>query len=269
MQAGTGSYDLSYDAAADSLLVRLAPPPPEVEVSQHALEGGLVVVHALADGRPVAWEIRQASRAGPLLGQVLARLREISGVLDELAAEAPEGFVDFLAWEAAQDGAYERLDGRVRRKAGGDDAYAQLVVSLFAALDQRCHRQDQRLHLSALRVVSPAAEAVLYPPIVVRRAGTGAAPRPGEIEPVLVAEVVAEDADPDELARRLRAYEAIPGLVRILLLAAETPRAVWRVRDESGRWRDGQAEGVEARLALDELDLVLPLGAVYAGLAPG
>ena len=133
-------YALSYDALADSLLVRLASPPPEAAVHQRALEGGLLVLHALADGTMVAWEIRQASLQGPLLGEMLARLREASGVLDALAAEAPEGFEEFLAWEAAQEAAYERLEGEVRRKPGGDDAYARIVVNLFAAMDQRCHR---------------------------------------------------------------------------------------------------------------------------------
>ncbi|MEK0085332.1 Uma2 family endonuclease [Benzoatithermus flavus] len=268
MQDGARWYELRYDAATDSLLVRLATVPPETPVRQRTLEGGLLVVHAREDGQPVAWEVRQASRAGPLLSQILASLREISGALDALVAEAPRDFAAFLAWEAAQDGAFERLRGEVRRKAGGDDAHARLIVNLFAALDQRWQRADQRLHLSSLRVVSPKAEAVLYPPVVVRRTRAGAEPDKGEIEPVLVAEVVPEDADQAALAPRLEAYEAIPALRRILLLTLGRPRVVWRVRDAAGRWQEGKAEGRAAQVALDELGLVLPLDAVYAGPAP-
>jgi Uma2 family endonuclease len=268
MQDDAGRYELRYDAAADSLLVRLAEAPAGARVEERALEDGVLVVKALEDGRAIAWEIRQASRQGPLLSHILASLREASGALDALAAEAPADFEGFLAWEAAQDGAYERLEGEVRRKPGGDDSYARLVVSLFAALDQRCHRADQRLHLSSLRVVSPKAGAVLYPPIVVRRLRPSEGEEEAGIQPVLVAEVVRADADPTALAPRLRAYEAIPGLARILLLTEGAAHARWRVRDADGRWRDGEARGREARVALKELDLVLPLDAVYAGLLP-
>lgn len=269
MQGEEGCYELRYDALHDRLLVRLAPAPAGAAVRERALEGGRLVAHALENGRAVAWEVRQASRQGPLVGQILAGLREASGALDALAAEAPTDFEAFLAWEAAQDGAYERLGGVVRRKPGGDDAYAQLVVSLFAALDQRCHRPDRRLHLSSLRVVSPAAEAVLYPPIVARRVPAAGESETAGIEPVLVAEVVPEDAPLAALEPRLRAYEAIPSLERALVLSLGAPRARWRARGAGGRWEGGEAEGPGASVALPELGLTLPLGAVYAGLLPG
>jgi hypothetical protein len=50
-----------------------------------------------------------------------------------------------------------------------------------------------------------------------------------------------------------------------MILGADAARASWRVRD-GGIWRDGGAQGRDARLTLDELDLSLTLDAVYAGL---
>src|SRR4051794_18289090 len=105
------TFELSYDAVADSLSVRLAAAPPDVAVRRRELEGGLLVVHGLPDGRPVAWEIRQASLHGPLVAEILSRLHELSGALDTLAETVPTGFEAFLAWEAAQEAPFERLDG--------------------------------------------------------------------------------------------------------------------------------------------------------------
>lgn len=181
-----------------------------------------------------------------------------------LAVSAPLTLDDFLAWEERQPERYELVGGVVRLMAGGTEDHDRISGNIFAALHQRLRGSRCSVHGSNLKVTSRAAEASMYPDAFVR-----CGPRDGTRtrceDPILVVEVLSEGTARYDLIRKRLAYEAIPGLRRILYVATDEARIDMRVRGGDGIWRDEVREGLDARLDLPELDVQVPLAEVYEG----
>ncbi len=80
---------------------------------------------------------------------------------------------------------------------------------------------------------------------------------------MIVFEVLSESTAQYDLTRKRLAYETIPSLKRLVFVSQDEPRLDMRVRDVDGVWQDEVADGLDAFLALPELQLRLPLAEIY------
>jgi Uma2 family endonuclease len=168
----------------------------------------------------------------------------------------------FLEWEQQQSARYELVGGVVRQMAGGIEDHDRISGNAFAALHSRLRGSHCSVHGSNLKVVSRPAGAVMYPDVFVR-CGPRASHRTSVEDPVLVVEVLSEGTAQHDLTRKRLAYEAIPSLRRIAYVWVDEARIDMRVRDDSGRWGDETAEGLDAAMPVPELDLALPMIEIY------
>lgn len=182
--------------------------------------------------------------------------------MDSAAVAAPSTLDAFLEWEARQPERFELACGVVRLMAGGSEDHDRISGNIFAALRIRLRGTPRSAHFSNLKVLSRAADAVMYPDVFVR-CGPREGGRVAVDDPVLVVEVLSESTAKHDLTRKRLAYEAIPSLRRIVYVSTDEPRLDLRVRDASGTWRDDALEGLDASLALPELGLTLPLAEIY------
>lgn len=169
----------------------------------------------------------------------------------------------FLDWEAHQLERFELAGGVVRLMAGGSEDHDRISLNIATALRVRLRGTPCSAHASNLKVLSPAANAVMYPDVFVR-CGPREGGRTAVEDPVVVVEVLSEGTAKHDLTRKRLAYEAILSLRRIVYVSTDEVRLDLRVRDENGSWRDqAPIEGLDAVLPLPELDLALQLAEIY------
>jgi Uma2 family endonuclease len=179
------------------------------------------------------------------------------------ALAVPSTLDAFLEWEAAQPERFELAGGVVRLMAGGSEDHDRISLNIAAALRLRLRGTPCSAHSSNLKVLSRAANAVMYPDAFVR-CGPREGGRAAVDDPVVVVEVLSESTAKHDLTRKRLAYEAIPSLRRIVYVSTDEARLDLRVRGADGLWRDEAAvEGLGGTLALPELDLALPLAEIY------
>lgn len=179
------------------------------------------------------------------------------------ALVAPSTIDAFLAWEQAQELRYELVGGVVRVMAGGSEGHDRIGMYFGAALISRLRGSPCSVHGSNLKVVSRAAGAVMYPDLLVR-CGPRDDRRTSVDDPVLVVEVLSEGTARHDLIRKRIAYEAMPGLARIVYVAVDEARIDMRVRGPDGHWRDETVTGLEASVDLPEIGVTVPLAEIYA-----
>jgi Uma2 family endonuclease len=179
------------------------------------------------------------------------------------ATAAPSTLDDFLAWEQAQELRCELVDGVVRVMAGATEGLDRISCNCLIAIGTRLRGSSCSVHGSNLKVVSRAAGAVMYPDLLAR-CGPRDDRRTSVDDPVLVVEVLSEGTARHDLIRKRIAYEAMPGLARIVYVAVDEARIDMRVRGSDGHWRDETVMGLDASLSLPEIGVTVPLAEVYA-----
>lgn len=179
------------------------------------------------------------------------------------AVVAPSTLDAFLEWETRQPERFELVGGAVRPRFGGTEDHDRILGNVAAALRVRLRGAPCSAHSCNLKVLSRAANAVMYPDAFVR-CGPREGARPAIDDAVVVIEVLSEGTAKHDLTRKRLAYEAIPSLRRIVYVSTDEARLDLRVRDKDGLWRDeAPIEGLDAVLPLPELDVSLPLTEIY------
>lgn len=170
---------------------------------------------------------------------------------------------EFLAWEERQEERYEFVGGVITLMAGGTENDDLVGMNVARALGNRLAGTPCRVHGSNLKVRSPAG-AIMYPNAFVR-CGPGRGDRTVVDDPVLVVEVLSPSTQQADLTRKRWAYQAIPTVQAILLVAADEARVEVARRGPNGRWVSEVRVGLEASIPVEDLGIELPLAEVYAG----
>jgi Uma2 family endonuclease len=182
--------------------------------------------------------------------------------MDSAAVAAPSDLDAFLDWELRQPERFELVGGVVRLMAGGSEDHDRIGLNIATALRTRLRGTPCSAHGPNLKVLSRAANTVMYPDAFVR-CGPREGARNWIEDPVVVFEVLSESTAKHDLTRKRLVYEAIPTLRRIVYVSLDEPRLDLRVRGEDGLWRDDTVEGLGDALPLPELGLTLPMAEIY------
>ena len=86
--------------------------------------------------------------------------------------------------------------------------------------------------------------------------------------PVLVIEVLSESTRRIDLGEKRQAYLALPSLKVLLLVEPDYPLVTVYRRQPEGGFATEEHEGIDAVIALPEIEAELPLAELYEGLAP-
>ncbi len=177
----------------------------------------------------------------------------------------------YVAWQATQPNRHELVDGEVHAMGGGTAAHDRIANTLRFAPTAR---------------LPQGAACRLHGPDMMPRTGTGNARYPDALidcgpcvpealqaqEPVAVFEVLLRSTGWVDQRKKLRDYDATPGIRYYVLVSQDEPRIMVYVRNDNGRLdiRDAVLlEDPEATLDLPSIGISIPLSVIYHGVEFG
>ena len=173
---------------------------------------------------------------------------------------------EFLVWESGDDRRYQLIDGVIQMMAPCSAAHSALISRLSRLIDTA---------LDALPRCRVGAEAGIWPPdsrdryFVADLAVTCIPHERGQIptsDPILVVEILSPSTEAEDRRIKLPAYQRIPSVREIVLVAQDRPAVEVYRQSGDGDWRCDPIEGKDSVLRLGSIDLGVPLRDVYRGL---
>jgi Uma2 family endonuclease len=169
----------------------------------------------------------------------------------------------FLAWAREREGRYELVGGRVVVMAGASRHHAIIVGNLYSIT--RAQIDSTRWTVLADFGLDGGPETLRYPDIMIDE--VNAANAYAAAAPVLVAEVLSPSTPEIDLGDKTSEYLALPSLRTYLVLAQSEPKVwIWRRQDDRFPSSPRIITGLDKVIRIAELNLALPLGAIYAGV---
>jgi len=170
----------------------------------------------------------------------------------------------FLAWAQGLEGRYELAAGRVMMMVGASRAHALIVDNLLALLRGQLDRQ-QWVTLADFGI-DAGPETLRYPDVMVERAGGGASEYTATA-PALVAEVLLPSTAQTDLGDKAAEYLRLQGLMAYLVFEQNKHKVyLWTRAAHAFPSTPNVIMGRDKIIRIAELDLILPLAAVYAGV---
>jgi Uma2 family endonuclease len=170
---------------------------------------------------------------------------------------------EFFDWQRVQDKNYELVDGlpvlTVKAMTGASDRHDRITVNAIGTLFQQLRGKPCRPKTSdtSIRTFRGTRR-----PDVTIECGK---PDPRDMaadEPRMVIEVLSPSTMRFDRFQKLGEYQQHPAIRVILVVDSEAPQVtVWRRDGE--RWATEELEGLDAVLALPEIDATLPLSELY------
>ena len=173
---------------------------------------------------------------------------------------------DYLAGELASPIKHEYLGGVVYAMAGARNLHNRIATNVLGTLHSRLRGQPCQPFNSdtKIRIRLPTQTRFYYPDasIVCR---PNADDDSYQDEPALIAEVLSKRTRRIDEGEKKDASLSIPSLNVYLLVEQDAPLVTLFRRTEAGFVREVY-EGLDVVIPLDEIDIVLPLAEIYAGV---
>jgi Uma2 family endonuclease len=171
----------------------------------------------------------------------------------------------FLDWVQGREGRYELAEGRVVMMVGASRNHGIIVMNLATLIKSQL--DAQHWNVIAEFGLDTGPRTLRYPDIVVDQAG-GRARDLTATAPVLLAEVLSPSTASMDLGDKAAEYLRLPSLSAYLVAAQDEPKVwVWERGAEGLPPAPTIVMGVDKVVHLATLHLMLPLGAIYAGVA--
>lgn len=170
---------------------------------------------------------------------------------------------EFLDWEREQAEKHEFLDGVVRMMVGGTLRHHLVAGNLSRQLGLRLEGRPCFVFSEGPKVRT--GENVLYPDVVVACGSLDLSKDVIEA-PTLIAEVLSPSTAQRDRNEKWRAYQQLESLRYYLILSQDAAAIEVFVRRPEG-WEPRKVTGLDSTLVLPDLDLEVPLAAIYAGTA--
>ncbi|MDP1901536.1 MAG: Uma2 family endonuclease [Rubrivivax sp.] len=169
---------------------------------------------------------------------------------------------NFLVWELRQTLKHEFLRGEVFALTGASQARVALALNLAMALRQHLRGSPCRTLVSDMMLGVEAADACLYPEVMVTCSAADAADRLVTREPVLVVEVLPAAGAARQAGDKFGLCRTLPTLREYLHIDTGTRRCELQRKGDDGAWvRHAFEPGQAVRLA--SVGLVLSAAALW------
>jgi Uma2 family endonuclease len=170
----------------------------------------------------------------------------------------------FFAWVDRQEGRYELSDGRVVMMVGASRAHGLIVANLIAILKGQLDPKEWSVIADFGLDLGP--KTLRYPDIVIDRAGGDRSGRTATA-PILLAEVLSPSTAELDLGDKAAEYLQLSSLAIYLVFSQDEPKAwMWTRRDQGFPPAPTVLRGEDKIIKVAPLQLMVPLGAVYAGI---
>lgn len=161
-------------------------------------------------------------------------------------------------------------EGRILAMAGGTGSHSLITANAIREIGNllkgsSCHVYDSNLRVRisrTVRYVYPDA-TVICGPIAYDPADAG---KHTATNPRLIVEVLSDSTEGYDRGDKLRRYFQIPSLQEYVLISQKVPVIEVYARQADGSWSFRYADGPEASIRLQSIDVTLPLAEVFAGV---
>ncbi|MDH0865736.1 Uma2 family endonuclease [Mitsuaria sp. GD03876] len=175
-------------------------------------------------------------------------------------------FEAFWAWDQAQVGKHEFLDGRIVAMTGARVNHGTTCMNLATTFHRHLAGTPCRVFSADAAVRIPLASSHFYPDVVVTCESLCAEQWWLEA-PVLVIEVLSMSTQRYDRTDKARAYFCLPSLREYVLVDHVRRHIDLHRREADGSWSRHPSIG-DAPLHLQSLDLTVPAEVIYAHMAP-
>lgn len=175
---------------------------------------------------------------------------------------------EYLAIERAADFKSEYFEGEMFAMAGGSPVHSLIATNLAREVGNRLKGRPCVPFNSDLRLKVATSGLYTYPDLSVVCGPLEFADEQDDVivNPTLLAEVLSPSTEAYDRGKKFEHYRQIPTLREYLLVSQQEPRIEQFVRDASGVWRLHEASGLEARLELPSLEIMLSFAEVFANV---
>lgn len=178
-------------------------------------------------------------------------------------AARPQWTIDeFLAWNEGREDRHELVDGfPLRMMAGAERIHSDAVVNVLRELSIRLRGKPCRPF--------NGDSAVETKPRQIRRPNASVDCGPTQSADLLARgpRVVVEALSPTtrgfDTFRKAEEYQLVTGLTRILLIDPNRADVFMWSRDAARDWRHELVQGLDATIAMPEIEIELPLAEIY------
>lgn len=175
---------------------------------------------------------------------------------------------EYLAAERAAEFKSEFFGGEMFAMAGGSPMHSLIATNLASEVRGRLKGRACVPFNSDLRMLVVATGLYTYPDLSVVCGPLEFADQEEDTitNPTLLAEVLSDSTESYDRGKKFEPYRRIPSLREYLLVSQKEPRVEQFDRGDDGAWRLREAAGLDARLELPSLGIVLPLAEVFANV---
>jgi Uma2 family endonuclease len=172
---------------------------------------------------------------------------------------------DYLALERRAENRNEYVDGEIIATSRTSRRHSLIVGNTVVELGTQLKAQSSEVYAFKMRLRTPAADAYLYPDVVV----VYAEPKFEDdhfdtlLNPTLIVEVLSKFAESYKRLAKLAYYRTIESLVEYLLVAQEEYRVEQYVRQVDGRWLLSDVRSLESTIEMKSIGCSLTLRDIY------
>lgn len=185
------------------------------------------------------------------------------------AENRPQDADSYLAWEEQQPDKHEYVRGEVFAMVGARREHVVATLNLATALKQRLRGGPCQAYVSDLKLRVEAANAFLYPDVMV-----SCDPRDHAAElyiehPSLIAEVLSDSTAAFDRGDKFAAYRTLPALQDYVLVDIPSRRVESFRRTSDDEWLLHVYVPETEACHFSSLDVSVPLAEVFENLEPG
>lgn len=175
---------------------------------------------------------------------------------------------EYLAGEDMADVKHEYLGGTVHAMSGGTNRHNLIASNALVSLGFQLRGKSCRPFNSdtKVRIEYPDHTRFYYPDAMVVCHPNPLSDHYQE-HPSVIIEVLSESTRRTDMREKRDAYLSIPSLKVLMLVEPDSASVIVHRRRAEGGFGIEQHDGMEAVIALDEIEAALPLAELYEGAA--
>lgn len=183
-------------------------------------------------------------------------------------ARRPEPYLTPEAYLAQEEQALQRHDyyrGNVYAHAGGSVNHNRIAGNLNARFNLSLRKTPCEAFTSDMRLLVKSHDLYTYPDamIVCGKPEFARARNDTIVNPLVIVEVLSPSTQDYDRGQKFELYRAIPTLADYVLVHQDRVFIEYYHRERDGRWILTEITGVDAKLALQAVEISIPVRELY------
>ena len=172
---------------------------------------------------------------------------------------------EYLEMEAESPYKSEYYSGEIFAMSGGTPAHSILCFNLIGELRDAVRKKNCTGFESNMKLEIPAADAFVYPDIMVVCGEIRLAENTRDVitNPVLIIEVLSPGTESFDRGKKFEYYRSIPSLKEYVLVSQEKQIVEVYFRQERGTWLYTVAQGLDKTILLNSIEYEIALKDIY------